>query len=162
MSYENVGAANPSLVPAPLESQDARTILCYSWHSDISPYDFAFITIVDAAVMSAPRLRAEWRSFNFSHPGDLESAWYSFQPTYGKSCIHFFYADSSITNIEDADKVRADKMRIHGGPDEAAFEVLAGNHINISSFSGSLVPSGGHIHMQLSTAPLTKCGSFFK
>ena len=158
MSYTNVGAANPSMLPSSLAPGDPRNVFCFAWFRQISPFDFASMAIVDAVVVSAPRLRSEWRAINYSHPGDLEAEWSRFEPTYSKECAHYFYQESSITNIEDENKVRSDRSRAEqgGGLDAAARELLAERHLNISSVEG-FSPDCGHQRMRLGLIPLVGC-----
>ena len=155
MSYTNVGAANPILQA----SNGPRSVLSFSWSWELLPRDFAFVTVVDAAVVSAARLRSEWKALRFNHPGELESAWEKFQPSYGKG-LHFFYADSSITNVEDPNKVRDDRSHPGhaNGLDAAAQKVVDGMHLNISSVT-ELMPLTGHTGMDMAFLPISKCSA---
>jgi Glycosyl transferases group 1 len=155
MSYSSIQKSQPTLV----RYNSSKAIYCYVWTSqDMIPIDLGYTTIVDAGVYSASRLKNEWASLRFNHPGELESQWYKFMPTYGPGCNHFFFYESSIVNVESKDKVRSDLSQDSDGLllKKSSFEILFGNHIDVSQFF-NYSPTYSHVSLPLLLKPLTLC-----
>ena len=129
----------------------------------MQPPDAASTTIVDAGVYSAPRLRSEWATLRYRHPGELEGSWYAFKASYGKGCVHFFYEEATVTNVESAtaDKVRVDQAGADAASVDrlrrASLHLLSGQHLDISP-ARNLVPNNGHVTVPLALINFRQCG----
>ena len=165
-SVNGMAAARPESVSM-TASKEASTlhqkIFCYRWTGhNMAPPDAAYTTIVDAAVYDATRLRAEWATLRYNHPGDLEGGWYAFKPHYGKGCVHFFFQEAAITNVEIgmADKVRNDHSKRDadsvGRIVTASLDLLSGQHLNVAPAMG-LLPDSGHVLLHLDLVLFEQC-----
>ena len=109
LAYEGAGALQRSLVPfVANSSHDA--VHCYSWSAALEaaqPSFFHFVNL-DAGVYSARRVAQEWGLLQFTHPGELEMAWYASKFTYATGCQHLFYAHGAAVNVEMGGHVRPD------------------------------------------------------
>lgn len=146
LAYPGAGAlaqrsplAVPPLAVPPLAHHD--TLHCYAWSSTLEtlqPSFFHFVNL-DAGVYSTERVTREWGALGFSHPGELEMAWYASKTTYAAGCQHLFYAQGAAVNVEMGGKVRPDAEQHSTGLAELeadAAAVLRGERLDVSALVG--------------------------
>ena len=138
LAYEGAVALQQPLLPSVSHLHDA--VHCYSWSAALEaaqPSFFHFVNL-DAGVYSARRVSHEWGLLQFSHPGELEMAWYASKFSYGAGCLHLFYAHGSAVNVELGGHVRPD-VRLGtelGELDAEAAALLRGERFNVAALAG--------------------------
>lgn len=125
----------------------------FPWSPDLETQQLSFYHVInlEASVYSLARVRRDWATPAFRHPGELEFAWYHAKFDFLPSDLHLFYSRAVCVNIESGQHIREDAPeRTELGVLEAdARSVMQGSRFNIAALIGMNITTS---HMSI---PLT-------